>query len=170
MKYLSTVLRRPHQIRTITYWIFTLLVAYENAAGAMWTVTQLEYMRAMLAHLGYPPYFSYILGPWQLACAATLLAPRLPRVKEWAYAGAFFNYSSAIASHLFVGDAPQETIGAAVMAVFTVLSWALRPADRRLTESKTTRETTGKSWIAAAVILSLMLALWRFSVPPISKH
>jgi DoxX-like family len=66
----------------------------------------------MLAHLGYPPYFSYVLGPWQFACAGALLAPRLLRVKEWAYAGAFFNYSSAIASHLSVGDAPQETIGA----------------------------------------------------------
>jgi hypothetical protein len=29
-----------------------------------------------------------------------LLAPRLPRLKEWAYAGAVFNYTGAAASHL----------------------------------------------------------------------
>ncbi|SRR6266568_3515271 len=170
MESLSTVLKRPHQIRIIAFWIFTLLVAYENASGAMWTFTQLGYMRAMLAHLGYPPYFSWILGPWQLACAATLLAPGLPRVKEWAYAGAFFNYSSAIVSHLFVGDAPQELIGPAVMALFTILSWTLRPADRRLTGSTPISETSTKSWIGAAVILALMLTLWRFSIPPTSTH
>lgn len=165
MKSLSTVLKRPHRIRTAAFWIFTLLVAYENASGAMWTFTQFGYMRGMLAHLGYPPYFSWILGPWQLACAATLLAPGLPRVKEWAYAGAFFNYSSAIVSHLFVGDSPQEAIGAAVMGAFTILSWALRPADRRLAGSVASSEAHWKAWIAAAVILGLMLSLRRFSVP-----
>ncbi len=52
----------------------------------------------------------------QLACAAALLAPRLPHVKEWAYTGAFFNYSSALVSHLFAGDPPD--ISAAVLGVF----------------------------------------------------
>ncbi|HVR46758.1 MAG TPA: DoxX family protein [Candidatus Binatia bacterium] len=120
-----------HRIRTIAYWTFTLPVAFENAAGAMWVFSfRLNYLAVTLGHLGYPQYFKYILGAWQLACAATLLAPRLPRVKEWAYAGAFFNYSSAIVSHLFAGD-PLD-VGAAVMIVFTVVSWALRPPDRRL--------------------------------------
>jgi hypothetical protein len=57
----QTVSKRSHQIWIIAFWIFTLLVAYENASGAMWTFTHLGYMRAMLAHLGYPPYFSWIL-------------------------------------------------------------------------------------------------------------
>jgi len=65
-------------------------VAFENAAGAMWVflplipgINQLhassvfaEYLHTMLAHLGYPQYFKYILGPWQLSCAAALVAPR----------------------------------------------------------------------------------------------
>lgn len=100
------------RIRTIAYWTFTLIVAFENAAGAMWVFLSLipglnqlhaasafsVYLGGMLTHLGYLQYFKYILGPWQLACAAALLASRLPRIKEWAYAGAFFNYSSALAS------------------------------------------------------------------------
>jgi hypothetical protein len=165
---LSTIFKRADRTRTIAYWTFTLPVAFENAAGSMWVFMRLEYMRVMLAHLGYPQYFSYILGPWQLACAATLLALRLPRAKEWAYAGAFFNYSSAFVSHLFAGDPPD--IGAAVIAVLTVISWALRPPDRRLAESMPAGKTSALSWIVPAVILGLMLILWRFSIPHVPKQ
>ena len=146
------------RIRTIGYWTSTLPVAFENAAGSMWVFLPLilgfnhshqalvfnEYLRVTLAHLGYPQYFQYILGPWQLACAAVLLAPRLPRIKEWAYIGAFFNYSSAFISHLFAGDRPD--IAAAVMAVLAVASWALRPPDRRLAGSGPVQETRAASW------------------------
>jgi hypothetical protein len=160
----QAISNRADRIRTIAYWTFTLPVAFENAAGAMWVFSlRLNFLTVTLAHLGYPQYFKYILGAWQLACAATLLAPRLPRVKEWAYAGAFFNYSSAVVSHLFVGDPPD--IGAAVMIVFTGTSWALRPPDRRLAGSMPVGQTSAISWIASAVTLGLMLILSLFSLP-----
>jgi len=159
----QAIFNRADRIRTIAYWTFTLPVAYENAAGSMWVFLRLEYLRVMLAHLGYPQYFMYILGPWQLACAAALLAPRLPRVKEWAYVGAFFNYSSAFVSHLFAGDGPNLTSPPLFMVVLTVMSWALRPSDRRLAES--IGETSALSWVAPAVILGLMLILSLFSLP-----
>ena len=60
----------------------------------------MEYLHVLLTHLGYPQYFMNITGAWQLACAAALMAPRrFPLVKEWAYAGAFFDHSSAFISH-----------------------------------------------------------------------
>lgn len=149
--------------REIAYWASTLAVAFENAAGGMWLLTQAKYLRMSLTHLGYPNYFQYILGPWQLACAATVLAPRSPRVKEWAYAGAFFNYSSAFVSHLFSGDRPD--IGSAVMAVFTVISWASRPADRRLPCSAQDDSASASEWFKAAIILALLLILSLFWSP-----
>ncbi len=171
------IFNRADRIRTIAYWTFTLPVAFENAAGSMWVFLQLDYLRVMFAHLGYPQYFGYILGPWQLACAAALLAPRLPRVKEWAYGGAFFNYSSAFVSHLSVGDRPDigssfgyAVIGSAVYAVLTVISWALRPSDRRLAESMPVGETSVVSWVASAVILGLMLILSLFLLPHAPKQ
>jgi len=161
-------LNRADRIRIIAYWTVTLLVAYENAAGAVWVLLQVEYPRMVLAHLGYPQYLQYILGPCELACAAALLAPRLPRVKEWAYAGTFLKYSAAFFSYLYVGvDRPGlgAAISAAVMAVLTVLSWALRPADRRLPEPMPVRQTPASSWIISAVSLGLMLILALFSLP-----
>lgn len=161
----------------VAYWAFTLPVAFENAAGATWTFSPLipginrlhatsvfaAYLSGMLAHLGYPQYFKYILGPWQLACAAALVAPGFARVKEWAYAGAFINYSSAILSHWFAGD--RLDIPAVVLALFTVLSWALRPPDRRLVEASPIGEATASSWIGAAAVLCLLFVLSFFWLP-----
>jgi DoxX-like family len=99
-----------------------MLVVFENTAGFVWVVLKIDYLRVSLAHLGYPQYFANILGLWQLACVATLIAPRFPLVKEWAYAGAFFNYSSAFISHMFMHDGPDKWMAPVVFAVFTVAS------------------------------------------------
>jgi hypothetical protein len=64
--------------------------------------------------------------------AFALLIPRRPLLKEWAYAGAFFTYTGAMVSHLTTGYALGEVGLLAVMTVLTVLSWALRPASRRM--------------------------------------
>jgi DoxX-like family len=84
-----------------------------------------------MTHLGYPIYFLFIIGAWKLPCALALVAPRFPRLKEWAYAGAFFNYTGAAASHLLAGDGADKWVGPLVLAAFTLASWALRPASRR---------------------------------------
>ena len=73
-----------------------------------------------------------LLGSWKVLGAAALLVPRRALLKEWAYAGAFFTYTGAIVSHLTTGYDRAEVPILAVLAALTVLSWALRPASRRL--------------------------------------
>jgi DoxX-like family len=61
-----------------------------------------------------------------------LLAPRLPRPREWAYAGAVFNYTGAAASHLAAGKAdPGTLVFLLALTGLTAASWALRPSARR---------------------------------------
>jgi hypothetical protein len=72
----------------------------------------------IMADLGYPAYFMTIIGIWYILGALAVLAPRLPRLKEWAYAGLAFVYTGAAASHLSVGD-PAGTLLASI--VFTGL-------------------------------------------------
>jgi len=153
------------KMRILGYWIVTLLVVFENAAGFVWAALHIEYLHVMLTHLGYPQYFMNIIGVWQLACAATLIAPRFPVVKEWAYAGAFFNYSSAFISHLAVGDRADRWVAPLLFAVLTATSWALRPADRRLSRSTTPRETRVLSWVVPIAILILMIVISLFTLP-----
>jgi hypothetical protein len=152
-------------LRTIAYWVSTLLVVFENAAGFLWAFLRIEYLRVMLTHLGYPQYFMNIVGGWQLAGAAAMIAPGFPLVKEWAYAGAFFNYFAAFVSHVSVGDGPDKWVPPLVFALLTVCSWALRPSDRRLPRPAPAAQTNAWSWIVPVVILGLMLIVASFTLP-----
>src|SRR5262249_48880364 len=96
------------RVYRIAYWVATLIVANEMVAGALWDLLRIEYVRGVMPSLGYPLYMLYIIGVWKLPCAVTLLVPRFPRLKEWAYAGAFFNYTGALASHVLAGDGPAK--------------------------------------------------------------
>ena|SRR6266496_2866647 len=117
--------------RTIAYWVTTVLVAAELLVGGVWDILRIPYVSAILGHLGYPAYFSVILGVWKLLGAVAVLAPRFPRLKEWAYAGAFFNYTGAVASHLVVGDGAGAVVYPIIQIGLVAASWILRPSARR---------------------------------------
>jgi len=100
--------------------------------GGVWDVLRTPQVRGVIDRLGYPSYFLVILGVWKLLGAVALLAPRRPRLKEWAYAGAVFNYTGAIASHLAAGEAdPGTLVFLIALTGLTAASWALRPPARR---------------------------------------
>jgi len=132
-----------YRIRTITYWTFTFLLVFELAAGSLWNLLQIEWVRVQLNYLGYPLYYTYITGVWQIGGAAVIIAPGFLRLKEWAYAGSFFQFSGAVLSHLLAGDfVPVSTwLTPLVFSMFVIVSWALRPADRRLPNAGLAPET-----------------------------
>ena len=119
------------RMRSIAYWSATVIIAAELALGGVWDVVRIEYVRNVLERqLGYPAYFSVIMGLWKVPGAVALLVPRAPRLKEWAYAGAVFTYTGAAASHLAVGDG-AGALGPIGFAAIALTSWALRPSPRR---------------------------------------
>jgi hypothetical protein len=63
--------------------------------------------------------------------------PRFPLLKGWAYAGIFFDLTGAAASYAAVGGYGAygfHVIAPLAIAGFTVASWAMRPASRKLGE------------------------------------
>jgi hypothetical protein len=84
-----------------------------------------------MAHLCFPPYFQLIIGTWKLLGVAALLAPGLARLKEWAYAGMFFDVSGALIAHAACGDRLELIPPAAVLGLLAT-SWALRQARFRI--------------------------------------
>jgi uncharacterized membrane protein YphA (DoxX/SURF4 family) len=126
-----TDLARSARRRAVAYWIVTALVAAELAVGGAWDILRIPLVRGVMDHLGYPSYSLVIIGVWKLLGAAALLAPRYPRLKEWAYAGAVFNYTGAVASHLAVGDGAGAIAYPLVQLALVAASWALRPPARR---------------------------------------
>jgi uncharacterized membrane protein YphA (DoxX/SURF4 family) len=117
--------------RTIAYWVTTVLVAAESVLGGVWDIRQIPYVRTDIDKLGYPAYVLVIIGVWKLLGAVAVLVPRFPRLKEWAYAGMFFNYTGAVASHLAVGDGAESVAYPIIITGLVVASWALRPSARR---------------------------------------
>ena len=118
--------------RNLVYWVPTVIAAFAFAAGGISGIAGAPEMAASFEHLGYPPYLGKVLGVWKVLGAAAVLAPGVPRLKEWAYAGMFFNLTGAALSHAFVGDAASEVLVPLVVLAFVLTSWALRPEGRTL--------------------------------------
>lgn len=119
---------RVTRSKTIVYWGATALTALAFFTGGLADLTRGPAMVAAMAHLGYPGYFLLILGTWKVLGALAILAPRLPRLKEWAYAGMAFDLTGAALSHASVGDAFAKVLVPLVILGFVAASWALRPA------------------------------------------
>ena len=125
---------------------------------------RIEYVRVVLAHLGYPMYLLTILGVWRIPGTLALLVPRFARLKEWAYAGAFFNYTSATASHLAIHDGPSHWLLPLIFAALTLVSWALRPPSRRLFTPPRAK-TSVFVWGMPVILLIAMLLLTAWTLP-----
>ena len=117
----------------IAYWVTTALVVFELALGGVWDILRVPQARDLIERLGYPLYFLVILGIWKLLGAVALAIPRFPRLKEWAYAGALFDLTGAVASLWASGLIDAGTAAyPIVMTGVAVASWVLRPPSRRL--------------------------------------
>jgi hypothetical protein len=121
--------------RTVAYWVVTVALAWELAFGGYSDLARLEYVRVIVSRLGYPLYLLTILGVWKVLAAVVLLVPRFSLPKEWAYAGCFFAFTGAAASHFAAHSRFLDGFGPLIGAVVTVASWALRPASRRFRSS-----------------------------------
>ena len=118
--------------RRVGYWATTGVTALVFASGgAAYLAGAATPLRGM-AELGYPPYFVTLLGLWKLLGSLAIVAPRLPRLKEWAYAGIAFDLTGAVVSHLAIGPPGGEDHRSACFSRVAGMSWWLRPPDRRL--------------------------------------
>ena len=85
--------------KSIVYWTMTILVAFFIGPGGGTQIWQYyANPHGVVPVLGYPMYFFAILGFWKVLGAIAILVPRYPRLKEWAYAGIFFDLTGAAAS------------------------------------------------------------------------
>jgi uncharacterized membrane protein YphA (DoxX/SURF4 family) len=123
------------KIKNIAYWLTTIFGPASFVIGGTLLLLHKGQAVATLVHLGYPAYFASILGVWKFLGAIAIVVPRFPRLKEWAYAGFFFDLTSAAVSRAFVGDSPADIAAPLVFLALVFASWALRPASRKLAEA-----------------------------------
>lgn len=116
----------------IIYWIATIWLSLGMVATGIVQLMQHEEELKMFSRLGYPTYLLTLLGVWKILGVIAILMPRLPLIKEWAYAGFFFAMSGAVVSHIANGDPAKELFGPSLLLVLTVISWYFRPADKKV--------------------------------------
>jgi uncharacterized membrane protein YphA (DoxX/SURF4 family) len=131
-------------LRTTAYWVTTIFGPTSFLMGGWLGVTRDPQVLATLHHLGYPEYFAAMSGTWKILGALAVVAPGLPRLKEWAYAGFFFELTAAAVSRAVVGDGLGDVLAPLVFLALVVASWALRPASRRLL-ARANHEVTASS-------------------------
>ena len=92
--------------RTSTYWVATGLVAIAALSGGLNYLSATHHAIENFQHIGYPQQLRILLGIAKVAGAIVLLLPRLPTLKEWAYAGFTFTWIAATVAHYLAGDGP----------------------------------------------------------------
>jgi len=106
------------------YWVGAILTSLWFGASGIGELTRNAFVWDITLKLGYPEYFIYVLGVAKLAGVAVLLTPnRLLRLKEWVFAGVFFDIIFAFCSKLAVIGFPAtiDAIIAFVMVSVTYL-------------------------------------------------
>jgi len=119
-------------MKTYAFWTATLLGPASFVIGGCLHLVRDPQVMTTLAHLGYPAFFATIIGVWKLLGAVAIVVPGLPRLKEWAYAGFFFDLTGAAATRAFVGDSAVDIVAPLLFLALVMTSWALRPANRTL--------------------------------------
>ena len=79
----------------ILYWTFTGLFSAIMIFSSVSNVLVLPDAVTFFADLGYPKYIIPFLGVAKILGAVAILIPGYPRIKEWAYAGLFFDLLGA---------------------------------------------------------------------------
>jgi len=115
----------------IIYWIATGWLALGMTATGIVQLLHTSEEVSLFERLGYPTYLLSVLGLLKILGVLIVLLPKLPLLKEWAYAGFFFTMSGALASHAFSQYSAKAYFGPALLLALTILSWYYRPASRR---------------------------------------
>ena len=125
----------PTRHRLVVYWVTTAIVVAECLVGGAADLLRLDPFFPLLTQLGSPAYRATILGTAKVLAGLAVAAPRLPRLKEWAYAGILINMLGAAASYLATGSSVGNYIPPLSFAALALTSWALRPPTRRLPDN-----------------------------------
>ncbi|WP_114821024.1 DoxX family protein [Chryseobacterium sp. KLBC 52] len=105
----------------IIYWAGAIFMSLWFGASGFFELTKNPVVWDITQQLGYPPHFIYILGVFKISGVLVLLLPnRLLRLKEWVFAGMFFDILFAFFSKIAVLDFPSTVDAIIAFSVLTV--------------------------------------------------
>jgi hypothetical protein len=110
---------------TVFYWIITGLFAAFMLMSGFFDAISAPQALHVFDDLQLPEYLCPFLGVAKLAGGIAILIPGFPRIKEWAYAGLFFDLLGATYCGLGSGHPAKEAVFMIVPLAFLFTSYAL---------------------------------------------
>ncbi len=107
----------------ILYWLFTALFAASMIFTAIPDIMVTAETKDFMHMLGYPEYFTPFIGWMKILGCIAILIPGFPRIKEWAYAGLFFDLFGATYSAISVMGFMPQMAGMLIWYALFVLSY-----------------------------------------------
>jgi hypothetical protein len=107
------------KIQKIIYWISTILLCLLMTASATMYFVNNQVVKEIFTQLGYPTYLVYPLAIAKLLGIIAIITKKSKLLKEWAYAGFFFDFLLAFAAHLNANDGGIYTPLIAIFLLFT---------------------------------------------------
>lgn len=108
---------------TLLFWVFTGLFSAVMLMSAIPNILSAPEWVEVFKQLGYPLYILPFIGLAKLLGVVVLLIPGFPRLKEWAYAGFFFDLTGAVYSGLAVGGFDPQMLAMLVPFSLGALSY-----------------------------------------------
>ena len=109
----------------IIYWVATGLLSAVMLMNVVVYVVQNQMTSDMFVSLGYPGYIVYPLAVAKLLGVIAILTRRSAVLKEWAYAGFFFDLVLAAMAHLYAQDG--GFVAPIVMIILLLVSRIFEP-------------------------------------------
>lgn len=107
------------------YWTVTVAMCLFMGGGALFDIAKTNDAVKLITQLGYPEYFIRFIGVMKLLGVAAILTPKIPRLKQWAYAGLVFDTGGALFSHLNVHNPPGTWAPALAGLLLVLLAYLI---------------------------------------------
>ena len=88
----------------IIYWISTGLLSAMMLMSAFMYIFKTAEVSTVFVSLGFPAYIVFPLGILKIFGITAILSRKSVFLKEWAYAGFFFDFILALSAHLVAAD------------------------------------------------------------------
>ncbi|MRT91827.1 DoxX family protein [Ancylomarina sp. 16SWW S1-10-2] len=105
----------------IIYWIATGLLSALMLMSASMYIFNYEMVSQTFVKLGFPVYIIYPLAAAKILGLIAILTKKSKFLKEWAYAGFFFDFVLALSAHLLINDG--AFLPAIVAIVLLIISY-----------------------------------------------
>lgn len=110
--------------KKIIYWVSTILLCLIFLFSASMYFMKTEMIRGYFEMMNYPSYLVYPLATVKILGIIAVLSDKSKLLKEWAYAGFFFDAVLAATAHLNANDGGEMmSIAAIILVIVSRYFW-----------------------------------------------